>query len=129
LFGVITAHHALTEWLGLALEDFYLFAAMGSLLFMLPTTDETRPTCRRHWAILAVTAVMAGVAGTLAAMGTTWFLTWIEPDLRGGGIALIVAIGVCGLAVLLILWIADRLTRADNLIFPRDAEESEGGAG
>ncbi len=115
--------------LDLPVNDFETVLPWLPVLIASLGLDEARPSCRRHWAILALTSVMGGVASAFAAIGMAWFLVHLVPDYADGVVAGVSGLLLCAAAVLLVHWIADRLTRADDLIFPRDAEENERVAG
>ncbi len=119
----------LTRMLSLPFDGYSYIAPIISLLMMKSETDGSRPADRRHWAILVAVAMACGAAIALTAVGVIWLFTpFTQGSLRDLMLPIVAILG-CGSAVFLVLWIADRLTRADNLIFPRDAEEIERGAG
>ena len=128
ILGIAAAHNALTGWVGLALEQDYLFGAVGAVLFMFYMTDWARPAGLRDWAILVMTAGMAGFVSALTALGTTWLLARAAPDLAGGTIALLVTMIVCGAAIWAVLWAVHCLRGGDDLIFSQDEDADEGGA-
>ena len=120
---------ALSRWLGLPTETLGDFAMLMSLLLMPDFVGESRPANRRHWATLAAAVLVAALAAAVTAVGVVWLLARAAPDFTGGFLAVLAILFTCSGAILLTLWAAHRLTRADNLIFPRSRGKEEEGVG
>lgn len=116
-------------WLDLPAGDFGDIAVFLPVFVMSLMGDDARPTSTRHWGILGTTWLAAGMASALAAIFVGWLFARFAPDSLDGAVAVVAAFTACAAAILLTFLTADRLFRKDNIIFPRDAEEAEGGTG
>lgn len=116
----------LNRWLGLSREMFGDFATLMSLVMMADIVAEARPASRRHWMVLGGTVLLAAVSSAVAAVSVSWFIVRFASEYSEGALSAFGLFFVCAAAVLLTMLIVHRLTLADNLIFPSDANEIEG---
>ena len=109
--------------------DGYGYISVVLALFIVwKVIERLRPASLRHWAIMVAAALSAGASSAVAATGVYWLIARFAPAFMGGTLAALAVLVACNAAILLTLWLADRLSRSDNLIFPAETDGNEEGA-
>ena len=115
----------LARRLALPPDGYGHIAMVLALLVMSKVIDRLRPASLRHWAILVAAALSAGASSAVAAVGVYWLIARFAPDFMSGSVAALSVLVACNAAILFTLWLADRLTRAENLFFPAETDGNE----